>query len=310
MSERRPSDGVRIACGEPGYPPRLLDLPDPPPALYVRGSVEVLERPSLSIIGARRATPYGAALSELAARIAVECGIVVVSGGAIGCDGIAGREAIARGGTHVAVLGSGADVAYPRQNADLFEQTIACGGAVISIERWGAPPARYTFPKRNRVIAALSDAVFIGEASMPSGTFSTAETAADLGREVLVAPGSIFSAASRGANYLISVGACCIADEEALEVALARIYGALRRPRDAPITDVGGTERERALLRALIASPLRVDELSRACGMDARDCVSLLSALTVQGLVERQLDGRYAASARALHARTSFGQNG
>lgn len=310
MSGGMPADGAVLSCGDAGYPASLLDLPDPPARLYVRGDPEMLLAPSLSIIGARRATPYGIAVSELAARIAVESGLAVVSGAALGCDGAAGREALRRGGRHVIVLGTGADVPYPRQNEDLIDKALASGGAVVSLERWGAPPRRYAFPKRNRIIAALSRATFIAEASLPSGTFSTAECAASIGREVLAAPGSIFSPASRGTNHLLADGACIIADEEALEVAISRIYESLRWTHGRAGAVPGSTARERAVLAALTATPLRIEDVAAAAGLGTRAALELLSSLTVQGLVERQLDGRYAASSRTLHAQTSFGQNG
>ena len=212
-------DGFEIRRGDSGYPRCVAELPQVPPVLYVRGDATVLDLPSLSIVGSRRASPYGSAICELAAGIAVESGIPVVSGGARGCDQVAGWATLNAGGRHIVVLGTGADVVYPSTAKALVDRVIETGGCVISIEPWGTPPQRWAFPKRNRVIAALSSATFVAEAGLPSGTFSTAEAANELGREVLAAPGSIFSPESRGSNYLIANGACCIADEEALEVA-------------------------------------------------------------------------------------------
>lgn len=303
-------DGYVVARGDVCYPSALLDLPDPPQRLFVRGDATALSDPCISIIGTRQATPYGTAVAELAARIAVACGLTVVSGGALGCDAAAGREALRLGGRHIVVLGSGADVPYPRRNAYLFDEALASGGAIVSLERWGTQPMRYTFPKRNRVIAALSAATLIAEAAMPSGTFSTAEVATSIGREVLAAPGAIFSPSARGTNYLLASGATLIADEEALEVAISRIYGRLRLQHARTGALPAGTETEHVVLRALTASPLRVEEVAAAAGLGTREVLEVLSALTVRGLVERQYDGRYAASARTLHAQTPFGQNG
>ena len=302
-------DGYEVRRGDARYPEALEDLEHPPEVLYARGCVEVLARPCFSIIGTRRATPYGLAVTELAARMATERGIVVVSGGALGCDSAAGRAALAAGGCHVVVLGSGADVIYPAKSADVVERALATGGAVISLERWGAPPRRYTFPKRNHAIAALSRATFIAEASIPSGTFLTAEAAAASGREVLAVPGSIFSPSSAGTNYLIASGACCITDEQALDVALSRLYGVDVVGADAAGATPGSTARERSIMRALTASPLTIDEVAAAAGCSVRTALEIMSELTVTGLVERQLDGRYAASVAALHAQTSLGQN-
>ena len=168
---------------------------------------------------------------------------------------------------------------------------------MLSLEPWGTQPMKWAFPKRNQVIAALSGATFVAEAGMPSGTFSTAEAANALGRELLAAPGSIFSPESRGANYLIANGACCIADEEALEVAISRIYGTLRFSRP----DARGLDG---------LDPMRGDDLASALGVDPLACLQLIGDLEVHGVVERLVDGRLALSGIALHALTRLGQNG
>lgn len=292
-----------------GYPPGVLDLANAPKRLYMLGNPEALQGPAIAIVGTRRPTPYGIALTELAAELAVEAGITVVSGGAIGCDQAAGMKALACGGVHVVVLGCGADVIYPSSSRELIDKTLEAGGAVVSIAPWGTKPQRFLFPQRNRVIAALSEAVFIGEAGMPSGTFSTAEAAMELGREVLVAPGSVFSPESRGANYLIGVGACCITDEESLEIALSRIYGVLRHPH-GPLREVESADpREQRVLHALAASPMRSEDIARLAGLDARGCLEFLSDLMISGRVEQLIDGRYALTKEVLHAMTAIGQN-
>ena len=300
---------MAIERGSDSYPPGILDLANAPKRLYMLGNPEALQGPAIAIVGTRRPTPYGIALTELAAKLAVEAGITVVSGGAIGCDQAAGMKALACGGVHVVVLGCGADVIYPSSSRELIDKTLDAGGAVVSIAPWGTKPQRFLFPQRNRVIAALSEAVFIGEAGMPSGTFSTAEAAMELGREVLVAPGSVFSPESRGANYLISVGACCITDEESLEIALSRIFGVLRHPH-GPLREVESADpREQRVLRGLAASPMRSEDIARLAGLEARGCLEFLSDLMISGRVEQLIDGRYALTKEVLHAMTAIGQN-
>ena len=297
-----------LRLGEAGYPACVAELAAPPERLYVRGNVDALGRPALSVIGSRRATPYGLACAEMAAQVAAESGIAVVSGGARGCDQAAGLAALDAGGVHVVVLGCGADVVYPASSRRLIERALAAGGAVVSLESWGTPPQRWAFPKRNRVIAALSAALFVTEAGMPSGTFGTAETSVELGREVLVTPGSILSAQSRGSNYLIAQGACCISDVEALEVAISRIYGTLRydrRGKAAPALDA----HERRVVDCLLADPMRPDALAAALRMDELSCMRLLSSCAAHGLVEQLLDGRLSLTRSALHARGGLGQN-
>ena len=139
--------------GDVLFPAAVLELSDVPQTLFVRGDPEVLSTPALSIIGARKASPYGLAVAELAAKVAVEAGVTVVSGGAVGCDQASGWAAVNAGGRHVVVLGTGADVIYPRSSAGLIARTIDTGGAVVSISPWGMGPRKFAFPRRNRVIA-------------------------------------------------------------------------------------------------------------------------------------------------------------
>lgn len=298
-----------LKLGDPGYPSCVAELHDAPGTLYVRGNVGVLGAPSLSIIGSRRATPYGIALSELSARIAAQSDVTVVSGGAIGCDQAAGRAALKAGGKHVVVLGTGADVVYPSSARSLIDAVLDGGGAVVSIEPWGTAPRPWAFPKRNRVIAALSAALFVSEAGLPSGTFSTAEAAFGLGREVLAAPGSILSPQSRGANDLISNGACCIVDADALETAISRIYGTLRFSRRSAPGVPGLDKRGRRVLEMLTACPLRIEEIATTLHVDGPVAMRALGALEAAGTVMRMPDGRWSPTKRALHALAPMGDN-
>ena len=344
MSARRvevsgaPLDGPRheIARGAAGYPSRLEELLDPPERLYVIGEPDALELPTLAIIGARRATPYGLACARLAARCAADLGLAVASGAAVGCDQAGQREALARGARVVAVLGGGADVVYPRSAADMLAGIVARGGAVVSLQGWGAPPTRWSFVRRNAVISGLARALVICEAGLPSGTFSTAEVADQAGREVLVFPGSFFSPNSRGSNFLLSQsGFLPLWDREALEESLCVIYGRLRHPPASPgmpagLPNAGGdnpgnperpagaratpwrgepglTRRERDALAALEACPARPEALARALGVDVVGAMRVLGGLDARGLVSRLVDGRYSASEGALLGREAPG---
>ena len=191
------SSRFELTLDDERFPDGVRELEDAPERLYAWGNLDVLNAPALAVIGARSATPYGIAVAEIAGRVAAQSSVAVVSGGARGCDAAAGTAALDAGGVHIAVLGCGADVVYPRSSATLLARTIEAGGLILSLDPWGSPPRKWAFPRRNRVIAALSSAVMITEAGLPSGTFSTAETAMDLGRELLAVPGSILSPQSR-----------------------------------------------------------------------------------------------------------------
>lgn len=288
------------------YPPMLLDLLEPPKTLYVRGDPTVLTAPSFSIIGARKASPYGLTVSETAGGIVAEAGLVEVSGGARGCDQAGAWGALNAGGRHVAVLGGAADVVYPKNAAGLIARTIETGGAVVSLMEWGFEALPFTFPRRNRVIAALSKATLIAEAGLPSGTFSTAECALQIGREVLAVPGSILSPESKGTNQLISNGACCITDMESIEIAISRIYNTLRFSRNDAPGIAGLSQLQERAMQALVASPMRAEDLRRSLKLDYMDSLSLVSDLEVKGLISPMPDGRYSPTKFALAAQSSY----
>lgn len=279
---------------DPDYPKQLFDLGNNPPKLFGRGDPEVIKEPMLSIIGARRATPYGLAAAEMAARVAAECGLVVVSGGALGCDYAASRSALDCGGKTVIVTGTGADEIYPRSSADIFRQTANGQGCIVSIEEWGTPPSKHVFPKRNRIIAALSSCLFVTEAGQRSGTMSTAEAARDMGRTIFGIPGSIFSPYSKGTNRLIADGASVICDECDLELAISLHYGVTRLIVEGERPAMGD------VLSALVSQPMRPQELSDRINHDLVDLFRILTEYEAKGLVERMADGRYCATRKVL----------
>ena len=295
-----------IALGDKDYPDCFLELQPSPSTIYIRGDLDVLRTPCAAVIGSRRATPYGIATAQIIAAALAQSGITVVSGGARGCDQAAGWSALDADGKHIMVLGTGADTVYPRSAASLIERTIDAGGAIVSIERWGTGPRKYAFPKRNRIIAALSRALFITEADLPSGTFSTAEAAVALDREVLAVPGSIMSPLSRGTNHLIASGAGCLIDEDSVEMAVSRIFGTLRYCRAKEHDAVGGNGPEAEIMRALFASPLRMDEIAAMLSVGVMDCVPPVSALEMRGCIERLPDGRYAPTVRSMRERSTI----
>lgn len=276
-----------IERGSSQWPAEFEELPNPPERIYGVGDPGVLSEPSVSVVGARRATPYGLAIAEMSARVAVECGVAVVSGGAMGCDSAAGEAALSAGGRTVVVSGCGADVVYPASSRDLFRDAAGGGGAVISAERWGTGPRRWAFPKRNALIAALSQVLVVTEAGRRSGTMSTAEAAIELGRTVYAIPGSIFSPNSSGTNRLIAEGARVIADEHELSIALSLDYGVARMsPTVAPV-EWG------PVMSALMASPARPDELSERLNESVLTVMRTLTEHESRGMVERLPDGRY-----------------
>lgn len=276
------------------FPDRLADARDPRiGGVYVLGNAGLLDEDCLSVIGARKATPYGLAVAEMAGRVAAECGLVTVSGGAVGCDHAATRAALDAGGRTIIVTGCGADVVYPRSSADIFHDCLGSGGAVVALEPWGREPRKYAFPKRNVVIAALSRSLFVTEAGVKSGTMSTADAALAMDRTVYAIPGSIYSPTSQGTNRLIADGAMIISCEADLETRIALDYNRLH---------LGGSEGSWSggkVISALVASPCRLEELAVALGESPLTVLDVISDYEARGIVERLPDGRYSPTVEA-----------
>lgn len=199
------------------YPPRLRNIPDAPAILYLKTKLgrrelaNLWEKPAVAVVGTRRMSAYGKKMTENFVRQLTEKGIVIVSGMAAGIDGVAHRTAIENHGQTIAVLGSGLDIIYPKENQDIWEKA----DVVLSEFSAGTRPLAKNFPRRNRIISGLSEAVLVVEAAKKSGSMITARLAAEQGKEVLAVPGRIDIGLSDGTNFLISQGAkpaSCVED--------------------------------------------------------------------------------------------------
>lgn len=203
-----------IPKGIKGYPDKLMHIADPPSALFAKGRLPKETAPSVAVVGARNCSPYGReAAAELGRRLAGS-GIQVVSGMAVGIDGISQTGALRAGGAAFGVLGLGADVCYPRENMDLYQRLCRGenGSGVISEYAPGTEPAPWKFPVRNRIISALSDVLVVVEAKERSGTFITVSTALEQGKDVYAFPGRMGDRLSYGCNRLIAQGAGILYD--------------------------------------------------------------------------------------------------
>ena len=214
-----------LNLGADGYPPLLASSPKAPKRLYGIGDPGALAKRAIAMVGARKATPYGAMTAERFGAIAATRGACVVSGGARGCDARVHKGALDAGGLTVAVIAGGCDEAYPSINHDMFQRIVDSGGAIVSEQEFGEAPEPWMFRARNRIIAGLAAATLVIEAALPSGTFSTLEEARYAGREVMAVPGPIDSEASRGANEIIRQGATLISGDECLKAELSLLFG-------------------------------------------------------------------------------------
>ncbi len=207
--------GARIVTiTDDDYPGRLKEIADPPIVLYVKGKMLAPEDVAIAIVGARGATAYGLGIAERFAMRMAEAGAAVISGMARGIDAAAHRGALKAGGRTVGVLGCGLDMVYPLQNKGLYAE-VSDRGCLVSEFPLGAEPMPYNFPRRNRIVSALSHGVVVVEANARSGALITAEFALEQGREVYAVPGRIDSPQSRGPHELMRHGAkivLCVED--------------------------------------------------------------------------------------------------
>jgi DNA processing protein len=282
------------------YPSLLRDAQNPPAALFVAGDPDVLWSPQIAVVGARSSSGAGLANARVFARAFVMAGNVVTSGMAEGVDGAAHDAALKAGGKTIAVLGTGPDLAYPRQHKELAQRIIR-DGALVSEFPPGTPGRPEHFPSRNRLIAALSLGTLVIEAGLKSGSLITARLAAEQGREVFALPGSIHNPLARGCHKLIRDGAKLVESaEEVLED--LRGAGALLadglRQRIASDTTTKAAVQARdpeyaSLLGSLDTEPVAIDELVQRTGLPAAALSSMLLVLELEGTVSAE-NGRYA----------------
>jgi len=269
--------------GRAPYPTRLERLHDPPPALFVRGTLPVDEELAAAIVGARNASEYGLRVARTLSADLARAGIVVVSGLARGIDAAAHEGALEAGGRTIAVLGSGLARPYPAENLDLLERIVAGGGAVLSEQPLEEPPRARHFPRRNRIVAALAHAVVVVEAGERSGALSTARHAADVGVDVLAVPGPIDADRSAGTLALLRDGAAPVGSVEDVLAA----FGLCRR------VTLHLPDEERAVLDVIGPDGVRAEDVDAALGLGVDAAAGYLVTLEVRGLVERADGGRY-----------------
>ena len=303
LQEVSKADCELITFDSEEYPPLLKQVPDAPLLLYVRGEVKVLSQYAVAIVGTRRPSAYGSSVAHRLAHDLAQRQLVVVSGLARGIDSAAHRGALEAQGKSVAVLGSGIDVVYPRENKRLAEEVVKCG-AMISEFPPGTGPTPENFPIRNRIISGLSLGVVVVEAAEYSGSLITARLALEQNREVFAVPGNITSAQSFGPNHLIKQGAKLV-DQwmDVVEEFPAEVRMQLLPPAEAsegePITAQSASLFEAALapdqkavwevLRADQA--LFVDDIAGAAKVPHPRVLAALLEMEMSGLI-RQLPGK------------------
>ncbi|WP_242112685.1 DNA-processing protein DprA [Luteimonas aquatica] len=306
-----------IGWHDPDYPALLRRIPGPPLALFVAGDPALLWYPLVAVVGSRSPTAGGRDNARDFSRALAEAGLGVASGLAAGVDTAAHEAALAAGAVTVAVLGSGVDVPYPRENAGLHAR-IAAAGAIVSEHPPGAPARREHFPSRNRLIAGLALGTLVVEAAGRSGALITARLAAEAGREVFAVPGSIHNPMARGCHRLIREGAALVEDAREVIAAVgplgSELGDALRGRLSAPITGAGSAGSGAVsdsrlddpdynrLWEALGHDPTGMDRLVERTGLTAAELSSMLLLMELEGHVVAE-HGRY--SRKSCHDASS-----
>jgi len=292
--------GARMIClGDPDYPRALADVADAPPVLWAMGQVGLMQRPALALIGTRNASSLGARMARRLSADLGAAGFVVVSGLARGIDALC-HEAALETGT-IAVQAGGLDVLYPAENADLAHR-IGRAGLRVSEQPFGLQPQARHFPRRNRIVSGLAQAVIVIEAAARSGSLITARYALDQGREVLAVPGHPMDSRASGGNLLIRDGAVLVRSAEDVIEALGApatappprakapppLHKSDPAPAGAPKPE-GGLEG--AILAQLGEQPVAEDQLIRDLGQDTRAVAQALAILELAGRIERSAGG-------------------
>jgi DNA processing protein len=288
-----------LTWDEPEYPQRLREIYDPPPLLYVLGNIELLNRHLISVVGARRPTPYGNQMAERLSQDLADRGLVIASGLARGIDSSAHKGALSStAGSTIGVLGCGVDVVYPKENKKIYQE-MTKRGAIISEFPMGTFPAPQNFPIRNRIIAGMALGVVVVEGAQYSGSLITARLAMEFGREVFGVPGNATQPTSFGPNQLIKQGAKLVTGwEDVIEELPTPVRAEL-----LPVESANAEERaqlvqqslmpaERSLYDLLAQDEARhIDDLVEHSGLTSSEVLATLFDLELKGVV-RQLPGK------------------
>jgi len=280
---------------DPDYPRNLKEIPDPPPVLFLRGSLEERDRFAVAIVGSRSATPYGRAIAASLARDLSAAGLTIVSGGAMGIDTAAHQGAIDGAGRTLVILGCGLDIDYPKENRRLFDRIVdGRRGALITEFPLGATPEPWRFPMRNRIISGLTPGVVVVEAGARSGALLTATNAAEQGRDVMAVPGNVDRQTSKGTNALIRDGAILVEDARdvlrALNMLVLDAPSTDGRPRKDAVTPPAPAhlpENQQRLLEFLSLTPRHIDALAADTRLASTQVSVEMTLLELSGLVRR-----------------------
>ena len=278
-----------VTLADADYPKALLEIADPPPLLYAKGNLALLNKLSIAIVGSRNASVQGEKNAEAFAQGLAEHGLCIVSGLALGIDGAAHRGALKAKGDTIAVVGTGLDMVYPAQHRDLAHQ-IASSGLILSEFPLGTLSKPQNFPRRNRLISGLSLGCLVVEANLKSGSQITARLSAEQGREVFAIPGSIHSPLAKGCHQLIKQGAKLV---DSLQDIVEELN--LSKAVSAPVAEENSptNQDQQMLLEAMAYDAISIESLVQLTGLTVSTLSSMLTLLELEGRITGLAGGQY-----------------
>jgi len=279
----------KIIIKDKNYPPQLKKIPDPPKQLYVEGNdnLSVVNNP-LAVVGTRKISDYGRQMTEYFVKNLAKAGVTIISGLALGVDGLAHRVALENNGRTIAVLGSGLNHIYPTVHKKLAEKIVKSGGALVSEYSPQIPPYKSNFPARNRIVSGLSLGILVIEAPKKSGALITADFALKQKRKVFVVPGRVYDKNSQGANELIKQGAQLVSEPKDI-LKILNI-----RPISQKIEMIKNlSSEEKIILKILTKEPTLIDKITRKTKMSVNAILSILTQMEIKGLVKSTGGNQY-----------------
>lgn len=285
-----------VSLAQDNYPKLLKQIPNPPIVLYMKGNFSLLSSLKTSkvmaIVGTRRITSYGRQITEMFAKELASMGFIIVSGMALGVDGIAHQSTIESGGKTIAVLGNGVDLPYPYENQQLYEEILDNGGLIISEFPPGMPPSVGSFPSRNRIVAGLSEGILVTEGASDSGSLITANFGLEFGRKVFAVPGPITSLLSKAPLDLIAKGARLVTSPEDIlkEFSISNpqfpIFNKNKKSKFQT-----KDKNELKILKLLENESFNFDEIARLTKIDSSKLASILSIMEIKGMIKNSNGG-------------------
>lgn len=270
------------------YPESLKKLEDPPIGLFVKGNVSCLKLDkTIGVVGTRKITSYGRTVTESLVSSLVSYRFTIVSGLALGVDAVSHKTALDNNGLTIVVLGCGVDCCYPRENQRLYNSILENNGTIVSEYPLEAQPSKGTFPARNRIIAAISQAILVTEAGSDSGSLITADIAKKLGKTVFAVPGPITSRQSDGTSYMIKNGSVLVQSADDIIEALSFNTGTSSKKTQAKvnINSLNLSQEEKDIVKILLLEPTHADNIAKELKVSASEISQVLSGLEIQGTI-------------------------